>query len=280
MRIAVLGDVMGRSGRAAVTERLPDLRRRLKLDFVIVNAENAAGGFGVTARICEELFEAGADVLTTGNHAFDQRDEIDIFRNESRLLRPINFPPSNPGRGAGLYRDAEGRNVLVIHAQGQRSMAPIDDPCAAVERELENMQLGREADAVIVDFHAEATSEKYSMGHLLDGRVSLVVGTHTHVPTADDHILPRGTAFIADLGMCGDYDSIIGLEKSEPLHRFVSKMPKGRFAPAAGEATLCGVAVETDPATGLALSVHALRAGGLLREHMPPWENERAGRLT
>jgi hypothetical protein len=280
LRIAVLGDVMGRSGRAAVTERLPDLRRRLKLDFVIVNAENAAGGFGVTARICEELFEAGADVLTTGNHAFDQRDEIDIFRNESRLLRPINFPPSNPGRGAGLYRDAEGRNVLVIHAQGQRSMAPIDDPCAAVERELENMQLGREADAVIVDFHAEATSEKYSMGHLLDGRVSLVVGTHTHVPTADDHILPRGTAFIADLGMCGDYDSIIGLEKSEPLHRFVSKMPKGRFAPAAGEATLCGVAVETDPATGLALSVHALRAGGLLREHMPPWENERAGRLT
>lgn len=261
---------MGRSGRTALIERLPGLRRDYALDFVIVNAENAAGGFGVTARICEELFEAGADVLTTGNHAFDQRDDVDVFNKETRLLRPVNFPPSNPGRGSGLYQDAAGRNVLVIHVQGQRSMPQyVDDPCAAVERELEGIHLGREADAVIVDFHAEATSEKYSMGHYLDGRVSLVVGTHTHVPTADHHTLPRGTAYITDLGMCGDYNSIIGMEKSEPLHRFTTKMASGRIAPAAGEATLCGVIVETDPASGLATSIEAFRLGGRLRELRP-----------
>ena len=261
---------MGRSGRTAIIERLPGMRRDFALDFVVVNAENAAGGFGVTPRICEDLFEAGADVLTTGNHAFDQRDDVDIFRKESRLLRPVNFSPLNPGRGSGLYQDAAGRNVLVIHVQGQRSMPQfVDDPCAAVERELDGVKLGREADAVIVDFHAETTSEKYSMGHHLDGRVSLVVGTHTHVPTADEHILPRGTGFIADLGMCGDYDSIIGMEKSEPLQRFAAKMPGGRFSPAAGEATLCGIVVDTDPSTGLALSIAPLRLGGKLREMRP-----------
>ena len=176
---------MGRSGRTALYERLPSLRRRLSLDFVIVNAENAAGGFGVTPRIAEQMFEAGADVLTTGNHAFDQRDDVDLYDKEPRLLRPVNFPPSNPGRGSVMAQDKEGRNILVIHAQGQRAMPQaIDDPCAAVDGELDGVQLGREADAVVVDFHAETTSEKYSMGHYLDGRVSLVVGTHTHVPTA------------------------------------------------------------------------------------------------
>lgn len=261
---------MGRSGRTMLIERLPGLRRRYEMDFVIVNAENAAGGFGVTPRICEELFEAGADVLTTGNHAFDQRDDVSLFDREPRLLRPANFPKDNPGCGSGLFQDREGRNVLVIHAQGQRSMPQaVDDPCAAIDRELEGVQLGREADAVIVDFHAEATSEKYSMGHYLDGRASLVVGTHTHVPTADDQILPNGTAFIADLGMCGDYDSVIGMEKSEPLRRFATKMPGGRFSPAAGEATLCGALVETDCATGLAVSFSALRAGGRLRPIAP-----------
>ena len=269
MRIAVFGDVMGRSGRTALIERLPGLRRKYDIDFVVVNAENAAGGFGVTPRICEDLLDAGADVLTTGNHAYDQRDDVAVFDREPRLLRPANFPPGNPGRGSGMFQDAKGRNVLVIHAQGQRGMFPIDDPCAAVDRELADVKLGREADAAIVDFHAEATSEKYSMGHYLDGRVSLVVGTHTHVPTADDQVLPRGTAYISDLGMCGDYDSVIGMEKSEPLHRFVSKMPGGRFSPAAGEATICGVLADTDPATGLATAVSAIRVGGRLRSLTP-----------
>lgn len=269
MRIAVFGDVMGRSGRTTLIERLPGLRRKFNLDFVVVNAENAAGGFGVTPRICEELLDAGADVLTTGNHAFDQRDDIPLFDKEARLLRPVNFPAANPGRGSGMFQDGEGRNILVIHAQGQRGMFPIDDPCAAVDRELEGVALGREADAIIVDFHAEATSEKYSMGHYLDGRASLVIGTHTHVPTADDQILEHGTGYITDLGMTGDYDSVIGMEKSEPLHRFISKMPGGRFSPAAGAATICGVVVETDPKTGLAASISALRTGGRLRAVSP-----------
>lgn len=265
MRIAAFGDVMGRSGRLALLERLPSLRRSLQLDFVLVNAENAAGGFGVTARICEDLFEAGADVLTTGNHAFDQRDETDIFNIEKRLLRPLNFPAGNPGRGAGLYAARSGAAVLVLHAQGQIHMAANDDPFAAVDRAIEGVTLGREADAVIVDFHGEATSEKQAMGVHLDGRASLVFGTHTHVPTADDRILPGGTAFITDIGMCGDYDSIIGMEKSEPMNRFLTKMPAGRFAPAAGEATICGIVVEIDAKTGLALTADAIRVGGRLR---------------
>lgn len=269
MRIAAFGDVMGRSGRIALLDELPRLRRALALDFVLVNAENAAGGFGVTARICEELFEAGADVLTTGNHAYDQKEEIEVFDSETRLLRPLNFPASNPGRGAGLYRAKSGEDVLVLHAQGQRGMAPIDDPFAAVDAALSDIKLGREAAAILVDFHAEATSEKYGMGHHLDGRVSLVFGTHTHVPTADDQILPLGTAYMTDLGMCGDYDSIIGMEKSEPLLRFLTKMGSGRMQPAAGEATISGVLVETDAKTGLAVRVEPIRLGGKLREARP-----------
>lgn len=269
MRIAAFGDVVGRSGRLALLERLPSLRKSLALDFVLVNAENAAGGFGVTARIVEELIEAGADAITTGNHAFDQREELDIFDREPRLLRPVNFLPSNPGRGSGLYRARSGADVLVIHAQGQRSMPPIDDPFAAVERELAAVKLGREAEAIIVDFHAEATSEKYGMGHFLDGRASMVFGTHTHVPTADDQMLPGGTAYMTDLGMCGDYDSVIGMEKSEPLYRFTTKMQQGRMAPAAGEATICGFLVETDAKSGLATRAEAIRIGGRLKPTAP-----------
>lgn len=269
MRIAAFGDVVGRSGRLALLERLPALRKSLALDFVLVNAENAAGGFGVTARIVEELIEAGADAITTGNHAFDQREELDIFDREMRLLRPVNFLPSNPGRGSGLYRARNGAEVLVLHVQGQRSMPPIDDPFAAVERELAAVKLGREAEAIVVDFHAEATSEKCGMGHFLDGRASMVFGTHTHVPTADDQILPGGTAYMTDLGMCGDYDSVIGMEKSEPLHRFTTKMQQGRMVPAAGEATICGFLVETDARTGLATRAEAIRIGGRLKPTAP-----------
>ncbi|MFZ5616810.1 MAG: TIGR00282 family metallophosphoesterase [Pseudomonadota bacterium] len=270
MRIAVFGDIVGRSGRIALIEALPLLRRRHALDFVIVNAENAAGGFGVTARIIEEILEAGADVITTGNHAFDQRDELDIFRTELRLLRPLNFPPSNPGRGAGLYEAKNGGSVMVLHAQGQVEMHPCDDPFAAIDAAIASAKLGRDVDAILVDFHAEATSEKQAMGHFLDGRVSAVIGTHTHTPTADDRILSGGAAFMSDVGMCGDYDSVIGMEKSEPLNRFLTKMPSQRFQPAAGEATLCSVIVETD-ASGRAISIEPLRVGGLLRQATPPY---------
>lgn len=268
MKIAVFGDVVGRSGREALVQHLPRLRRRFGLDFVVVNAENAAGGFGVTRSICAALFEAGADVLTTGNHAFDQRDEIDYYNEEPNLLRPLNFPPSNPGRGSVLAETKDGKNVLVLHAQGQVEMHPCDDPFAALEAALGNTELGREADAVIVDFHAEATSEKQAVGHYLDGRVSLVVGTHTHTPTADDRILSGGTAYITDLGMCGDYDSVIGMQKAEPLQRFTTKMPSGRFAPAGGEATICGVVVETGT-DGRAMSIAPIRIGGVLTQALP-----------
>jgi hypothetical protein len=269
MRIAAFGDVMGRAGRSALIERLPGLRRSLAIDFVVVNVENAAGGFGVTPRICEEFLEAGADALTTGNHAYDQKDDIDVFIHEPRLLRPLNFPTNNPGRGAGLFAAKSGADVLVLHAQGQIHMPANDDPFAAVDRALGGTRLGREAAAIIVDIHAEATSEKQAMGAHLDGRASLVFGTHTHVPTADERILPGGTAFITDIGMCGDYDSIIGMEKSVPLNRFLTKISGARFTPAAGPATICGVIADTDDKTGLATSCRAIRLGGVLREQAP-----------
>ncbi len=272
MRLAIFGDVMGRAGRLALTDTLPRLKKRLALDFVVVNAENSAGGFGVTRRICEELIDAGADVLTTGNHAYDQRDEMALFDDEPRLLRPANFPASNPGKGSGLFRSQNGHDVLVLHAQGQRGMMPIDDPFAAVDRELEGVKLGREANAIIMDFHAEATSEKYGMGHHLDGRASLVIGTHTHVPTADTQILTNGTAYQTDIGMCGDYDSVIGMEKTEPLHRFITKLNGSRMTPASGEATVSGLFVETDDTTGLAIRAEPIRTGGKLKQTIPDAE--------
>ena len=273
MRLLYLGDIMGRSGRTAVIERLPGLRRELRLDFVIANAENAAGGFGITAQIVDDLLASGVDCIVTGNHAFDQREEIGVYDEERRLLRPANFPPANPGRGAGLYDTADGSRVLVIQVHGQRFMAPMDDMPPAIERELDGIELGRDADAIVVDVHAEATSEKYSVAQWLDGRVSAVVGSHTHVPTADLQILPQGTAFQADAGMCGDYDSVIGMEKSGPLTSFLTKIRAGRMQPAAGPATICGVFVETDPRTGLAVRAEPLRLGGRLSQAVPAAEH-------
>lgn len=260
---------MGRSGRSAVIERLPDLRRRLALDFVIANGENAAGGFGITRGIAEDLFASGVDCITTGNHAYDQRDDLGFFDDERRLLRPANFPPTNPGRGAGLYETSAGYRVLVVQVHGQLFMGPVDTMPPAIERELGTLQLGADVDAIVVDVHAEATSEKYSVGHWLDGRVSLVVGTHTHIPTADTQVLPGGTAFQADAGMCGDYDSVIGMEKSGPVTTFLTKLRGSRMQPAAGPATVCGIMVETDPRTGLAVRAEPLRVGGRLSQAEP-----------
>ncbi|WP_038036761.1 TIGR00282 family metallophosphoesterase [Thermopetrobacter sp. TC1] len=269
MRILFLGDVVGRAGRRAVIDALPGLRAQLKADFVIVNGENAAGGFGITEAICAELFDAGADVITTGNHAFDQREVLSYLEREPRLLRPLNLPPEVPGRGSGLFETQDGRRVLVLAPMGQVSMHPLpDNPFLAVDRELAACPLGEGADAIVVDMHAEATSEKMAMGHFCDSRVSLVVGTHTHVPTADEHILPGGTAYITDAGMCGDYNSVIGMEKDEPLNRFVHRLARGRFSPAMGEVTICGILVETDDRTGLAQKIGALRQGGRLN---PAW---------
>ena len=269
MRMLFLGDVVGRSGRTAVMERLPGLRERYALDFVVVNGENAAGGFGITEPILNELLDAGADVVTTGNHVFDQREALVFIERHDRLLRPLNFPLGTPGKGAGLFKTRSGAEVLVINAQGRVFMADLDDPFRAVERELDACGLKSGADAILIDFHAEATSEKEALGHFVDGRVSAVIGTHTHVPTADEQILGNGTAYISDAGMCGDFNSVLGMDKEEPIQRFLTKIPTGRFAPSSGEATLCGVAIEVDDATGLARAVAPLRLGGRLTQTEP-----------
>jgi 2',3'-cyclic-nucleotide 2'-phosphodiesterase len=273
MRILFVGDIVGRSGRAIVYERLPNLVRDWKLDLVVANAENAAGGFGISEAIYRELLDAGIDVMTLGNHAWDQKEALVFIERAPRLVRPINYPAGTPGRGAALVEARNGARVLVVNAMGRIFMDPLDDPFAAVERELGACALGRGADAVIIDFHGEATSEKQAMGFFCDGRASLVAGTHTHVPTADLRILPGGTAYISDAGMTGDFDSIIGMAKEEPLQRLLRRISTARFEPANGPATLCAVALETDPASGLASRVAAVRLGGVLDESRPAfWE--------
>ncbi len=263
-----MGDIVGRSGRDALVAELPSLRRELELDFVVVNGENAAGGFGITAAICDDVFDAGADVITLGNHSWDQREALVHIEREPRLVRPVNYPSGTPGRGAALIEAQSGARVLVVNALGRVFMEALDCPFEAIDREVSACPLGEAADAIIVDMHAEATSEKMAMGHHCDGRVSLVVGTHSHVPTADAQILPGGTAYQTDAGMCGDYNSVIGMDKDEPLNRFVTRIPSGRFQPALGPATLCGVFVETDT-SGLAQRIEPVRIGGRLKQVLP-----------
>ena len=269
MRILFIGDIVGRSGRNILLNHMPKLIAEWSLDLVVVNGENAAGGFGITEAIYNEMIDAGADAITLGNHAWDQREALVFIERAPRLIRPINFPPGTPGRGAAMIDAKNGAKALVINAMGRIFMEPLDDPFTAIDRELAACPLKSGADAIIIDMHCEATSEKQSMGHFCDGRASLVVGTHTHAPTADHQILPRGTAFISDVGMTGDYDSVIGMNKDEPLNRFVRRIGAGRFEPALGPATLCGVAVETDDATGLARRIGAVRLGGRLEEARP-----------
>ncbi len=270
MRLLFLGDVMGRAGRTVVSERLSGLRTAWGLDFVVVNGENATSGAGLSPEHAKALFDAGADCVTLGDHAFDQKDMLSHIDGAPRILRPLNYAKGAPGKGARLFTLSDGRRVLVAVALGQVFMKrPFDDPFSAVEAVLAAHPLGGMANAILVEMHAEATSEKMAMGHWCDRRASLVVGTHTHVPTADAMILPGGTAYLTDAGMCGDYNSVIGMEKAEPMRRFVTGMTKDRFTPANGAASLAGVFVETDDRTGLALKVVAVRQGALLAEAAP-----------
>jgi 2',3'-cyclic-nucleotide 2'-phosphodiesterase len=269
MRLLFLGDIVGRPGRSVVTDRLPALRERWRLDCVVINGENAAGGFGITEAICDEILAAGADAVTLGNHSWDQREALVFIERQPKLLRPLNYPPGTPGRGANLIETHSGRQVLVANLMGRLFMDPLDDPFAALDRELESCALGQVADAIVVDVHAEATSEKEALAYHLDGRASLVVGTHTHVPTADHRILKGGTAYLSDAGMCGDYDSVLGMQKEESIRRFLQKTPGSRLEPTLGEGTLCGIAVETDDRTGLAARVAAVRLGPQLEESWP-----------
>jgi metallophosphoesterase (TIGR00282 family) len=269
VKILFLGDIVGRSGRDAFTQRLPALRAQLDLDLVVVNGENASHGFGLAPDMARAFFAAGADVITLGNHAWDRREIVPYLEEEKRIIRPANFPPGTPGAGAVVVEVRGGRRALVMNVMGRLFMDPLDDPFRAVQLELQRHTLGRSIQAVILDVHAEASSEKQAFAHSFDGMASLIIGTHTHVPTADHQILPGGTAFQTDAGMCGDYDSIIGMQKGSAAMRFWKKMPGEKLAPADAEATLCGLYIETDDATGLACRVDPLRLGGRLSQSMP-----------
>ncbi|MBC6438637.1 MAG: YmdB family metallophosphoesterase [Rhodobacteraceae bacterium] len=270
MRCLFLGDVMGRAGRNAITTHLPKLRDAWRLDFVVVNAENATSGMGLSGRHAGVLLAAGADCLTLGDHAFDQRDMLQFIEGEPRILRPLNYAKSAPGGGARLFNARGGRKVLVVQVLGQVFMKrPFADPFSALEGTLARYPLAGMAQAIIVDIHAEATSEKMAMGHVCDGRASLVVGTHTHIPTGDAHILPGGTGYQTDAGMCGDYNSVIGMDKAEPMRRFVTGMLREHFTPARGEATLSGVYLETDDRSGKATRIAPVRLGGQLQQATP-----------
>ncbi|MDF1853945.1 TIGR00282 family metallophosphoesterase [Pseudooceanicola sp.] len=270
MRMLFLGDVMGRAGRQAVAEMLPRLRADWRLDFVVVNGENASNGAGLTAAHAKGLLEAGADCLTLGDHAFDQRDMMQFIEVEPRIVRPVNYAKGAPGRGFGVFEATQGRKVLVTQVLGQVFMKrPFADPFSQIEAVLKAHPPGGLVQASLVDVHCEATSEKMAMGHWCNGRASMVVGTHTHVPTADAIILSGGTAYLSDAGMCGDYDSVIGMDKAEPMRRFVTGMDKARFSPALGAATLSGLYVETDDRTGKATRLAMVRQGGRLQASGP-----------
>ena len=271
MRILFLGDVVGRAGRDAVAARLPGLRAELRADLVVLNGENASHGFGLAPDMARAFLAAGADVLTLGNHAWDRKEIVPYIAEERRLIRPLNYPPGTPGQGATVVEVPGGRRALVLQVMTRLFMEPLDDPFRAAQAELARHTMGPNGtvQAIVVDIHGEATAEKQGFAHSFDGKVSLVAGTHTHVPTADHGVLADGTAFVTDAGMCGDYDSVIGMSKAPAALRFWRKVPSEKLAPAEGEATLCGVFVETDDATGLARRCEPVRVGGRLSRAMP-----------
>ena len=260
---------MGRSGRDAVGKHLPDLKTKLKPDVVIINGENAAHGIGITGKICEEFYAHGADVITTGNHVWDQREVIPYIDKDPKLLRPANFPKGTPGNGSYVHKLEDGQKILIVNIMARLFMDPLDDPFAKMDEILKASPMGRDVQAVFVDFHGEATSEKMAMAHYLDGRVSAVVGTHTHIPTSDGQVLPGGTALQSDAGMTGDYDSVIGMRKEISIARFLKKVPGERMVPADGEATLCGTFVVTDD-SGRTKSIDPVIVGPRLRNTIPP----------
>lgn len=271
MRFLFLGDIVGKPGRTAVRERLPGLIRQYELDFVVINGENATHGFGISEEHLSLLLDAGADVVTLGNHAFDHREALVFINRQPRLVRPVNMTKGTPGSGTAHVRARNGADVLVVNALGRVFMNPIDCPFRAIDAEVTACGLKRGADVIFVDFHAEATSEKQAMGHFLDGRVTGVAGTHTHAPTSDDRVLSGGTAYQSDVGMCGDYDSVLGMDADEPLNNFLTGQRRERFRPASGAGTLCGLAIDVDDKTGLARDCAQFRVGGVLKPMLPPF---------
>ncbi len=267
MKILFCGDIVGKTGRKAIEKYVPQLKAELGLDLVIANVDNASGGFGVNKNTCDELIAVGVDVMTGGDHIWDQKDTIGFIANQKNLLRPLNFPKHTPGNGAMVF-NVGNYKILVVHLLGQVFIKNnLNCPFEMVEDLLKNYQLGKNIDAIIVDIHAEATSEKMAMGKFLDGKVSLVVGSHTHIPTNDFHIMRQGTAYHTDAGMCGDYNSVIGMQEGVPLKSFLTKRRVGKMEPAIGEATFCATLVEIDDKTGLAKKIEAIKLGGVLMNY-------------
>lgn len=264
MKIFFIGDIYGRAGRDAIAAHLPGIREAHKPDLIIANADNASHGVGPTPGIVKDLYAAGIDLVTGGDHVLNQKDMLPHMDREPWVLRPVNFPETTPGKGFHIVETATRKKVLVIHALGRTYIGKLcDDPFAAVDKIVQRHVLGKTVDAIVVDFHAEATSEKNALGFFLDGRASAVIGTHTHIPTADARILPQGTAYMTDAGMTGDYDSIIGAEKTTPMNYFRTGLKLERYKPAEGPGTLCGVLIETDDKTGLAVTVTPIKIGGV-----------------
>lgn len=263
MKILYCGDVVGRPGRDVIMKNAEALREKYRLDALIVNGENAAHGFGLTPAICRDFFSVGVDVITTGNHVFDQREIIPLLDSEKRIIRPLNYPVGTIGQGYALIELLNGKKILVTQVMGRVFMEALDCPVRALESILSKYTLGVNVDAILVDVHAEATSEKISFAHYFDGKVSAVLGTHTHVPTADECILKKGTAFQCDVGMCGDYNSVLGFEEETPIARLIKKYPSDRLIPSKGEGTLCATFVETDDKTGLAKSIERIKVCSL-----------------
>ena len=256
MKILFIGDIIGRPGRNAVRDGLPGLKNKLKIDFVIANVENAAGGFGITQSVAEELFSLGIDVFTSGNHVWDKKEAVTYITKESRLLRPANYPADVPGFGSIVMKTLSGEKVAVLNVSGRVFMPPLDCPFKAAKKELPALK--EETNAIIVDFHAEATSEKSAMGWYLDGEVSAVIGTHTHVQTADEKILPKGTAFITDAGMTGPVNSVIGVNKEQIVTKFLTSIPT-RFETAKGETIFSGVLLDINAKTGMAKKIQRIQ---------------------
>ena len=270
MKILFIGDIFGRSGREALERHLPMLKSKYAPDVVIVNGDNAANGRGITPKQANEFYEWGVDCITGGDHIWDQRQIISHIDKDPKLLRPINFPDNTPGKGAYKFQTKSGQICLIIHALGRVFIDPSDNAFTIVKDMVDKNPLGKRADAIFVDFHAEATSEKMAMGQFLDGKVSAVIGSHTHVQTADAHIMRDGTAYMTDAGMTGDYNSVIGARTDIAIHRFLHKTPHPeRLIPANGEATLCGALITTNDGTGLAQKIETIRVGGILPECLP-----------
>lgn len=268
MRLAFFGDVVGKSGREAVINYIKNNKSQKGFDFIIVNGENAAHGFGITQNICDQLFYVGVDVITLGNHTFDQKDDLQLFDREKRLIRPMNYPKGTPGRGFVIIEmPFSKRKIMVVNLIGRLFLEANDDPFFVMNEFLNDYKLGVNVDAIFVDFHAEATAEKVALAHYLDGKISGLIGTHTHVPTADLQILRNGTGYLSDCGMCGDYDSCIGMESGAPIMRFTSKIHSfAKMTPALKESTVCGVVMDLDDSTGLCSKIQTIRIGGFLKE--------------